>query len=496
MFNLKSDHWLGDEASLRQAHAYEVKAMTAAISASFDRAKQPGAEDLPRLYSRTGNVGVITIRGGLLNVDNFFTEIFGISTYPAIREALAFAASDGQVNQILLDIESPGGVVSGCNDCAKLIAQVRESKPVTAFSDSLMASAAYWLGSAADKVYVGETAIVGSIGVIATIVSEHDALKKEGIDVRVIRAGKNKALGHPAEPISDKAVKQVQERADAIYDVFVATVSANRSKLKSANEDTWAQGNEFLGADAVEAHLADAISSFDEVLAQLTVDKQNSLNNNPANKKRDLMKPRASLDPKLVALVQSGAPLNDEQKAEVEAARVAEAEAKAEAVKAQALADKAIADKAAADALAAAAVPPVEAAAAPADKGELVTYLEKQLAERGTELAAANAKLATAESQVAEMKPPHDALVEIACNSINTMTVGLGGRAADLKALSAKEVVARHATTLADFQKAFPIGAVAASAPAKVDAGKQDATVTSLDQSRRRMSAINPQGGK
>jgi signal peptide peptidase SppA len=506
MFQLQSDLWLGDEASLRHILALEARASMNAAILQPQTAAAAG-EKLPRLYSRYGEIGVITIRGGLINTEDRFTEYFNISTYPAIREALAFAASDQRVSQVLLDIESPGGVVSGVNDVAGLVREVRATKPVTAFSDGLIASAAYWIGSAADKIYVGQTAIVGSIGVIATLVSIHDALQKDGVNVKVVRAGKNKALGHPAEPMNDKAVKQVQDRANAIYDVFTATVMQNRSKLKASDEDTWAQGNEFLGADAVDAKLADQVSTFDRVVAQL-VDNQKSLHNTSGTKIRgsDSMKPRAVLSEQLVALIATGVELTEAQKAEVAAANAAEAEATAQAAT-EAAAAKAVKDaadaKAVKDAADAAAAAAAAASATPAkvdppvEKNELVAYLEGQLATAKAALATAQAEAKTATDAATEMRGPHDALVTIAVDSINKMTIALGGSAMDFKGVPAKEIVAKHATTLATFGKKYPVGGVASTAPEdKNKKPAEPAAVTSIDAARVRMSRINPQGGK
>lgn len=462
MFNLKNALWLGDAGSLRAAAEMEARALAGALTA---RAPQEAdAEALPRLYSRKGNVGVIEIRGPLVNSDSWMMEMLGMSTFPAIREALVFAASDPEVDQILLDIESPGGTVAGTNDTANLVRQVGVSKPVTAFSDGLIASAAYWVGSAAAKIYVGETAIVGSVGILATLVSESEALKKDGIEVRVVRAGKNKVLNHPAEPISERAVEKTQEQADAMYDVFTAAVMKNRPLLKADKMNAWAEGNVYLGLDSIEVGLADGVSTFDKVLAQLTVDKGEVDNYIPGHKKKRVVQmPRAALDTKLAALVESGAALSAEQQAEVDAVKAA---AEAEAAQAQAAADAQAAAEAqaAADAEAAKIAAEAADAKAAAAKSEIVAYLEGQLKAATDALAATKTELATAQAELAGVKAPFDALVKIAADSVNTMIVALGGsKLESLSALPGKELVAKHAATRADFEKAFPTSAVAAT---------------------------------
>lgn len=503
MFNL-NDLWLGDANSLREAVRLEAQAILASATMKAGMVIEKSAdagEQLPRLYSRHANVGIISVRGPLVNSDSWITEYLGISTYPAIRDALVFAAQDGQVDQILLDIDSPGGTVSGVNDTARLVRTVGTVKPITTYSSDLMASAGYWIGSAAKKIHVGETAIIGSIGVIATLTSVHDALKKEGVDVRVIRAGKNKALGHPAEPISDKAVAQTQDRADTFYGIFKDAVSTYRPKLKADSANVWAEGNEFLGEDAVKAGLADRVSSFDQVVSQLVVDKPNSLHNTSATKIRGNQMPKAILDPKLVALAASGVTLTAEQQAELDAGKAAVA---AEAVEAEAKAKLEADAKVKADAEAAAKVEADAKVAADAEakakadaaaKGaagsaELVKYLEGQVEARNKERLAAEAAQKVAEDKIAAMQAPHDALVKIARDSINSMTIGLNGRATDLSALSAIEVVARHAATLADFTKAYPVGGVAATTPEDKPA-KKSATVTPLYAAQREMVGLS-----
>lgn len=462
MFNLKG-MWLGDEASLREMLSVEQRAIgtpVASIQANTSQ-MQPGQEALPRLYSRKNGIGIVTIRGGLVNTENAFTRYFEMGTYPAIREALIFGASDPQVQEILLDIESPGGQVSGTNDTAKLVKQIDKVKPVTAFSDSLVASAAYWIASGARKLYVGETSIVGSIGVIATQMNYSKALEKEGVQVIVVRAGKNKALGHPAEPVSDKAVAQIQERVDALYEVFTATVSANRPKLKPSERSTWAEGNEFLGGDAVSESLADGVSDFDTVFAKLVqnLDGSGATNKNVVTRTRGAIQmPRAVLDPKIVAAIEAGAQLTQEQEAIVAAATAEEVAVPSTDVPAAEEGAAAVAaDK-----------PKGEAAAAvveaPANV-EVVAYLEQSVKDKSAEILALSVELATLKAKSADMEASHPALMEIAGNSVSKMNIALGKSAITVTGLTATAVIEMHKGLSADFQKAFKVDGVAVTAP-------------------------------
>jgi signal peptide peptidase SppA len=491
MFDLKHSLWLGDAASLEAL--LKLEDMAAKVAPGATPAPTMGVESLPRLYSRKGNIGVVTIRGGLINSDSPLAEMFGISTYPAIREAMVYAATDPKVSQILMDIDSPGGQVSGVNDVAKLVKRVDAIKPVTAFSESLVASAAYWIASGARELHVGDTAIVGSIGVIATHVDYSGALEKDGVKVSIIRAGKNKALGHPAEPLTKEARAQIQERADSIYDIFVGTVSANRESLASGDSDVWAEGNEFMGADAVDVGLADSVSSFDQVMQQI-VDKAEVFHNNPQQRTRGMqMKPRAALDPKLVAAIESGAALTPEQEAALAAATAPEA-ASAEPVL-PAAAPEAPAPEAA-DAQGheptANAAAPVSASSVEA-KPDLVVYLEGAVKERDAQILSLNVELKSAMDSLASMQAAHDALVGIAKASINKMQVALGGHEMALTGLSATEIVAKHAQVNEDFKQTFKVEGVAVSAPEASKKAAEAANVSPIHAARIR--AVNLKRG-
>ncbi|MBK9580342.1 MAG: S49 family peptidase, partial [Fibrobacteres bacterium] len=93
-----------------------------------------------------------------------------------------------------------------------------------------MASAAYWLGCSAGRVYSGKAALVGSIGVKATFKEYSKANEMEGVTVTVIRAGKYKALADSNEPLTKAGEAQIQAMADASYEVSVDHVAEMRGR--------------------------------------------------------------------------------------------------------------------------------------------------------------------------------------------------------------------------------------------------------------------------
>jgi len=211
------------------------------------------SEQAPVYASLEGGVAVIELSGAM-------TPRGGWQTlgYSAVLDALRQAEADPAVSAILLDIDSPGGTVAGCQEVAEAIAAC--AKPAAAYTGSLMASAAYWLGSATGRVYTTGTAELGSIGVVMTHVDASKALEEAGLAVTVIASGELKAAGNPYGALSAEERAYFQAQCDGICAVFKGAVaSAMGLDLEAASE--WAEGRVFLGSEAVKLGLASAVVS-------------------------------------------------------------------------------------------------------------------------------------------------------------------------------------------------------------------------------------------
>lgn len=163
------------------------------------------------------------------------------------------ASADPNVRAILFDIDSPGGMVSGTPELADKIAAL--DKPAYVFSNGLVASAAYWLASAADGIFATKTANIGSIGVYIPWLDQTEAFKMEGLSVEIIKAGKLKGMGYPGTSLTDDQRAHLQDRVNEIYDMFKTQVTSTR---KGVSKDTM-QGQTFMAAQALERGLIDAI---------------------------------------------------------------------------------------------------------------------------------------------------------------------------------------------------------------------------------------------
>ena len=214
-------------------------------------------------YEVKGGVGVVGIYGPLMH--RVLASEFpsgGPTTYADIRRAFDMALVDDEVTSIVLDIDSPGGEVSGAFDLADHIYQSRGKKPITAIANESAFSAAYLLASAADRILLPRTAGVGSVGVIATHADFSRAEEAAGITVTHVYAGDKKANYSPHRPLTEAALADLQEMVDESYRLFVETVARNR-KMKV--EDVVAtQAGIYEGKRAISAKLADEISAVDK----------------------------------------------------------------------------------------------------------------------------------------------------------------------------------------------------------------------------------------
>lgn len=129
---------------------------------------------------------------------------------------------------IVLWFRSPGGVSSGMPETVAAIRELAMRKNIVAFTDDVMASAAYWLASAADKIIATPTAQVGSIGVYTAFYDYSRMIENAGIDLELFKAGRLKAMGIPGKPLTDAERELIQDRVDMVYEEFTASVTARR----------------------------------------------------------------------------------------------------------------------------------------------------------------------------------------------------------------------------------------------------------------------------
>lgn len=223
-------------------------------------AAQFGNQQRNDLYSIDNGVAVIPITGPIMKRDSFLSFFFGGTSYAYIRAAVRTAIEDSAVEAIVLRIDSPGGVVNGVEETGDVIFNARGIKPIISFNDGQMMSAAYWIGSAADKIISNKTAGAGSIGVLMVHADWSRWNEQQGIKYTYLTAGKYKALGNPDEPLSETAKEVFQGELNYLYSIFVGTVARNRDVEEDQVLSKMADGKVFIGQQSMDAGLVDEIS--------------------------------------------------------------------------------------------------------------------------------------------------------------------------------------------------------------------------------------------
>jgi signal peptide peptidase SppA len=203
----------------------------------------------------TKGVAVVPIRGIIER--GMWGEMFGTSP-DAISESLDKAARSERVSAVVLDIDSPGGEVSGISELATQISAM--DKPTYATTSGQMASAAYWLGAQADAVVASRSASVGSVGVYTAHENLAGALEKAGVEVSLVSAGANKTEGNPFEPLGEDARAHVQSQVDQYYSMFVSDIARGRGIPVQGVEERFGQGRSYLGEEARSRGMVDFVS--------------------------------------------------------------------------------------------------------------------------------------------------------------------------------------------------------------------------------------------
>jgi len=236
-----------------------------------------------------GRIAVVHVRGSLDHHSGY-----GCDSYESIRrrvasaicgedqrpmvgwwssreeEAAAKAWNPSPPDYVVLRIDSPGGVVSGLNECVYALRRMSEDAdiPLVAYVDELATSAAYALACACEGgIFMPASGICGSVGVISAMYDVTEADKKMGVRFVTLTSGKRKADGHPHVPIEDAAIAAEQGRVDRLAKQFFRLVAGVRQL--GAKELRGYEAGIFLGAEAKTARLVDGVMGWDELIATL-----------------------------------------------------------------------------------------------------------------------------------------------------------------------------------------------------------------------------------
>ena len=210
---------------------------------------------------------VLPISGMIDQRDSMMMQIFGGTSVESLIQGVDICLNEPLIGGIIFNIYSPGGSAYGVKDAADYIYTARSEIAMVSISNSIMASAAYYLGSAASRVYASPSSVTGSIGVYLEHYDQSKALQEQGVTATIVRIPEYKAEGHPDEPLSTEGLAQMKHRCAAIYEQFSGDVAKYRGVSRGTVDEEYGMGRTLNASQAYSCGMVDKVATLSEVSA-------------------------------------------------------------------------------------------------------------------------------------------------------------------------------------------------------------------------------------
>jgi len=219
---------------------------------------------LPAEPTQRDGVAIVEVRGPLMHHRAWFFD-----SYEAIVERVESALA-AKPRAVVLSIDSPGGLVSGCLETAQHLRAMCAAAgvPLYAYVDGTATSAAYALATAASYIAAPPSAQIGSIGVLRPLVDASRQAEMFGLKFTLVASGARKTDGAPEVPTSDEAIAEAQRHVNELAEMFFALVAEHRGV--SADEVRALEAGIVHGAEAKRRGLIDEVTTLDALLASIT----------------------------------------------------------------------------------------------------------------------------------------------------------------------------------------------------------------------------------
>lgn len=216
------------------------------------------------------NQAALSPHAAVINVNGIISQDSDANA-DAIAQGLREAFDNSHVRGIILRINSPGGTPTQASliyDEIKRLRGLYPEIPLYAVIMDMGTSGAYYIASAAEKIYANRTSIVGSIGVIMEGFGFVDLIDKIGVERRVLTSGNRKDILDPYAPLKEEDQEFIQGQLNQIHEIFVRDVKAERGDRLVDNPDLFS-GLFWNGEEAVHLGLIDGLGSTGYVVREL-----------------------------------------------------------------------------------------------------------------------------------------------------------------------------------------------------------------------------------
>ncbi|MCV6588224.1 MAG: S49 family peptidase [Marinobacterium sp.] len=218
------------------------------------------------VYQVQRSVAVVPVQGTLVHKSGRLNPYSGMTGYDGILQRTAAALADPKVKAVLLDLNTPGGEVSGCFDTARTLRKMADQagKPLWAIAFDMNCSAGMALASAAHRRLITSTGNAGSVGVVMAHANYQQQLEDAGVDVTLIHSGAHKVDGNPYGALPPEVLERFQTETDALRTEF-AQLIADHTRL-NIDAVLATEAAVFRGQAAVEVGFADELVNGNEVI--------------------------------------------------------------------------------------------------------------------------------------------------------------------------------------------------------------------------------------
>lgn len=206
-------------------------------------------------------IAVVDLIGAIYPRANMMTSS-GATSISQFAKDFLMAFNEPTVRGIVLNVDSPGGDVRGIGEAAEIVHRASKSgkKPIDTYAAGYLASAAYYVGSAAQRIIGNRSSLSGSIGVVLT------ARAKEDGEIEIVS---NISPNKRPDPTSDEGLKVLQEQVDDLGAIFKSDVKKFRAISEEKFTQDYGQGAVKVGPRAKALGMIDDIGSLSGVVESM-----------------------------------------------------------------------------------------------------------------------------------------------------------------------------------------------------------------------------------
>lgn len=233
-----------------------------------DSAWEPSLPTMDELEVTPEGVAVVRIGGMLVRRSRGLHWYRGFVSYDGIAELFDALARESRVRGVVAIWDSPGGDYMGVGECAAAVAESIKNLPAYCAVEGQMNSGGYWIGCGFDRIYATPSSALGSIGAYVIRVDVTKLDQEMGVAYTFVESDERKTDGNPHKEPSKGEIDDTQRWVDTAAGLFREYVAGNRPL--TVDQVRGLKGAIFMGADAVEAKLADKVGAARDAVAAIT----------------------------------------------------------------------------------------------------------------------------------------------------------------------------------------------------------------------------------